>query len=863
MTFASGEILTAAHLNAAILAANPRRQVSGLIDTPTSADIGGTITYTANAPVTVTCNDLGVACFYRIVQQGTGQVTLRAGTGATLVSPVSPAQLATSGRGSAINVSTDGVGNVYVSGQTAVSTATSLPGVTKAITFAEIGDVVAGVTYTGHGSLDGYATAPALELSKDGGATWAALPGGGSVTSTTFSFQSVSTFLGVHDYQVRDVAGAPVSNVVHFNVTAAATTTSAPVSAMTWDPADCSSGVALSDGNRTYTWNGNSDGFGGVRGTIAIPTTQPSYFELENISGFFAGSAFEVGLATKALVLGDQNNDQLNGTTAADNVAGKITCHWDKIIQLNGYWISQPNGGAYDRVNQFLQGYAGRDSTPGTLGVAYNPISKKIWFRSSLTGYWNDDVAQDPAQAIGGIDVSGVKSGALFAYACNGSGTGSTCLINGGSTPFKWAAPTGFIAIDHVTSTTTGSGSSGVAPTPITPPVTGGVLARPASQLLGFSHYEGVQNASSTFADTVQRYFSAMGVAYKYKYVSINRDTISQIYWDSTGIFDAGWATANAAILRNNNVQCIMNGILRGNNDPHSIYQDIASGLHDDIWVKTANGAKAAGVKELVFRPTVEFNGTYQSDNFDDAPTFDIWLAAYRRVCDALHSTNTSSFKVLTSWCPNYQNFNANSGCDLRRLYPGDSYVDIISLDIYNNFYLTEGPPYPIWNADGSFSGSFTSSLTAWMNNPDNRKKFWTEPGAKSWSPNDEGNYSHRTDGKGGNVAYSEDGKGGTGWGIRKHIAFCLQTGKKMGFDEVGCGYNQFADPTAGGGYIQNDPIFIPWLYGQIAAAATAGVVPHHLCIFSEDATDSHAEIFLSGTKSQWQYYFGDGNGTP
>jgi hypothetical protein len=64
----------------------PARDAAGTTDTPTSDDHGGIIGFTSNSAVTVTVNDLGNNKSYSIQQKGTGQVTLSAGAGVTLVS---------------------------------------------------------------------------------------------------------------------------------------------------------------------------------------------------------------------------------------------------------------------------------------------------------------------------------------------------------------------------------------------------------------------------------------------------------------------------------------------------------------------------------------------------------------------------------------------------------------------------------------------------------------------------------------------------------------------------------------------------------------------------------------------------------
>lgn len=400
-----------------------------------------------------------------------------------------------------------------------------------------------------------------------------------------------------------------------------------------------------------------------------------------------------------------------------------------------------------------------------------------------------------------------------------------------------------------------------------TVPLGGGTLTRPASQILGFSHYKSAQNTDSTFAGYVQNYFNAMGVPYHWKYCSTVDDHIANIYWDGTGYFGGGWGTATGAILNANGINPIYNGRFIGKADSPTTWQEIINGQHDDIFANLVGICKAAGCTKLIYRASIEFNNDAFADSINKAPAssagaqFDTWIACFRRIANVMHSLDTPTFKTLIAWNPNYQNFNVPGGCDIRRLYPGNSYVNVLTLDIYNNIYTDQD--HSDWNADGTFAGTHSADLTTWLNKANNRYKFWNEPAAKSFNPNDVGNNGYQADGRGGVTTFNGDGLAGIGWGLNKHIAFAKLVGKPIGFDEIGCGYNQFADPNFGGCYIKNDPAFIPFIFQRCADAVAQGVSINHLSIFSEDAPDSHGEIFVSGTAPQWQHYFGDGGGTP
>lgn len=94
------------------------RTVSGTTDTPTSADTG-LVAYTSSSAVTVTAIDLGAGVSYSVMQQGTGQVTVAAGSGVTLVSDKASGGFQTARRGAVLSVICKGDGTVFVVGNSA------------------------------------------------------------------------------------------------------------------------------------------------------------------------------------------------------------------------------------------------------------------------------------------------------------------------------------------------------------------------------------------------------------------------------------------------------------------------------------------------------------------------------------------------------------------------------------------------------------------------------------------------------------------------------------------------------------------------------------------------------------------------
>ena len=111
------------------LAAPKTRTIAGTSDTPSSADIGSFLRCTSGSPTVITAHDLGATGRYRVAQQGAGQVSIAAGLNVNLISDKSPPAFATLGRGSILDVMTDGAGNVLVSGATAAGVVAPTSGV--------------------------------------------------------------------------------------------------------------------------------------------------------------------------------------------------------------------------------------------------------------------------------------------------------------------------------------------------------------------------------------------------------------------------------------------------------------------------------------------------------------------------------------------------------------------------------------------------------------------------------------------------------------------------------------------------------------------------------------------------------------
>jgi beta-mannanase/cell division protein FtsB len=109
---------------------------------------------------------------------------------------------------------------------------------------------------------------------------------------------------------------------------------------------------------------------------------------------------------------------------------------------------------------------------------------------------------------------------------------------------------------------------------------------------------------------------------------------------------------------------------------------EIIAGRHDAYIDKWAQGAKAFG-SEVWIRWGHEFNGNWYSwsvpQNNRSAETY---IKAYRHVHDRF--VRAGAFNVRWVWCLNAENVPNAGWNDPLRAYPGDAYVDAVSIDGYN-----------------------------------------------------------------------------------------------------------------------------------------------------------------------------------
>jgi hypothetical protein len=135
---------------------------------------------------------------------------------------------------------------------------------------------------------------------------------------------------------------------------------------------------------------------------------------------------------------------------------------------------------------------------------------------------------------------------------------------------------------------------------------------------------------------------------------------------------------------------------------PHTA-QDILDGKADEYINEFAAGVKSYG-EEIWMRPLHESNGNWYTwgtgaDSVNNAE--DKVAAAYRYIVDIFRNTGVENVKWV--WTTN----NGSSGGTLTGSYPGDDYVDYVSIDGYN---WGTAQSWSKWN---TFEEVFTDAYTA------------------------------------------------------------------------------------------------------------------------------------------------------
>jgi hypothetical protein len=266
----------------------------------------------------------------------------------------------------------------------------------------------------------------------------------------------------------------------------------------------------------------------------------------------------------------------------------------------------------------------------------------------------------------------------------------------------------------------------------------------------------------------------------------------------------------------------------------NDFYKATSAGTFDAAWAGIVDGYVDQGYKTLDFRPGYEFDGGFMpwsplgSKDADAAANF---VKAFQHVADILHKRAAEKgAKAYVHWNPAAIN---DTPYDIVKLYPGDAYVDVISVDIYS-------PLYPLGYVDWSTGGKTTLSKDAFVANPVNRAHVWRYTNASQRIP--------------------KPTLGNWGWSVSQTIEFAKLHKKMLGVDETGSG------PSGSSIGLADDPEFPKFLAGILNEAKASGLTIRNVNVWDAKLGDGDWN-FYKGTKplaaASWKQHFADTGAAP
>ena len=113
--------------------------------------------------------------------------------------------------------------------------------------------------------------------------------------------------------------------------------------------------------------------------------------------------------------------------------------------------------------------------------------------------------------------------------------------------------------------------------------------------------------------------------------------------------------------------------------DPLGWEQSCAAGDFDSYATELGTNLVAAGLQNSVLRLGAEMNGTWEADFMGTTPQEqNLWATCFANEVTALRQASGENF--LIDWDPNA----GKGGYPYANFYPGNSYVDIVGLDLYD-----------------------------------------------------------------------------------------------------------------------------------------------------------------------------------
>lgn len=112
-----------------------------------------------------------------------------------------------------------------------------------------------------------------------------------------------------------------------------------------------------------------------------------------------------------------------------------------------------------------------------------------------------------------------------------------------------------------------------------------------------------------------------------------------------------------------------------------NFYKQVISGQLNSAYTAIVDGWAGQGYKNVEFRIGYEFNGSMAWTPAANGSNNADFVAAWQHIATLIHSEGAKDgITAKTVWDPSTSN---GSRYDVQSLYPGNSYVDVISTDIY------------------------------------------------------------------------------------------------------------------------------------------------------------------------------------
>ena len=338
---------------------------------------------------------------------------------------------------------------------------------------------------------------------------------------------------------------------------------------------------------------------------------------------------------------------------------------------------------------------------------------------------------------------------------------------------------------------------------------------------------------NAQFESTLDRFSQIMGV----------RPTFMDTYTDnsagnpSTWVGNAGWTawsyvkTGPAYVGPGSGIVPVvgipMSWSGESGSNVDAAFKDIASGKYNSAFKGIVDAWINDGYKTTQFRIGWEFNvGSIPWDVFHSTASTagQDFVAAFQRIATVVHNEATSlGATAQVVWNPG----GWTSG-NTTQLYPGDQYVDVMSMDEYSFTWTSDF-------TDWSTGGTQQVDPVTWVNNPVNREHFWQYDNASAQNPT--------------------PGLTSPGWSMQDAITFAKLHNKPLSLSETGAG-NSSSSPASYGPI--DDPDFPKWLSGALSAAKASGVTIQNVNIWDVGSFSFNTLRPLEA--AAWAKYFGAGS---